>query len=59
MRSVADAAACHTLGAVAVAVMQTNPMVSELSLYDVANVPGVAADVSHMNTRAVVKVRWP
>lgn len=35
---------------------QMNPLVSELSLYDVANVPGVAADVSHMNTKAQVKV---
>jgi malate dehydrogenase len=36
---------------------QMNPAVTELALYDVVNVPGVAADVSHVNTRAVVKVR--
>jgi hypothetical protein len=34
-----------------------NPAVTELALYDVVNVPGVAADVSHINTKAVVKVR--
>lgn len=34
-----------------------NSMVSELSLYDVANVPGVACDISHINTKAQVKVR--
>ena len=34
-----------------------NPLVSELALYDIANTPGVAADVSHMNCRAQVKVR--
>lgn len=36
--------------------MQMNPAVTELALYDVVNVPGVAADVSHINTRATVKV---
>lgn len=36
-----------------------NPAVTELALYDVVNVPGVAADVSHVNTRAVVKVSGP
>ena len=33
-----------------------NPAVSELSLYDIAGTPGVAADISHINTKAVVKV---
>jgi malate dehydrogenase len=33
-----------------------NPYVGSLSLYDVANVKGVAADVSHINTKAQVKV---
>lgn len=34
-----------------------NPLVTELSLYDIAGTPGVAADVSHVNTGAQVKVR--
>jgi malate/lactate dehydrogenase len=33
-----------------------NPAVTQLSLYDVANVKGVAADVSHINSRAKVEV---
>lgn len=36
---------------------QMNPLVSELNLYDIANTPGVAADVGHMNCRATVTVR--
>jgi len=31
-----------------------NPAVSHLSLYDVANVKGVAADIGHVNTKAKV-----
>ncbi|KNA07086.1 hypothetical protein SOVF_175150 [Spinacia oleracea] len=34
--------------------MKLNPLVSTLSLYDLAGTPGVAADVSHINTRAEV-----
>eukprot|EP00252_Welwitschia_mirabilis_P002838 TRINITY_DN12845_c0_g1_i1.p1 TRINITY_DN12845_c0_g1~~TRINITY_DN12845_c0_g1_i1.p1 ORF type:complete len:341 (-),score=66.05 TRINITY_DN12845_c0_g1_i1:198-1220(-) len=34
--------------------MKTNPLVSHLSLYDIAGTPGVAADVSHVNSRAQV-----
>lgn len=34
--------------------MKLNPLVSTLSLYDLAGTPGVAADVSHINTRAQV-----
>ncbi|KAK1633200.1 hypothetical protein QYE76_007515, partial [Lolium multiflorum] len=30
--------------------MKMNPLVSVLHLYDVANTPGVTADISHMNT---------
>jgi hypothetical protein len=33
-----------------------NPAVTQLSLYDVANTKGVAADVSHINSRAKVQV---
>ncbi|KAA3471556.1 malate dehydrogenase, mitochondrial-like [Gossypium australe] len=34
--------------------MKLNPLVSQLALYDIANTPGVAADVSHVNSRAEV-----
>jgi hypothetical protein len=39
--------------------VQMNPFVSELSLYDIAGTPGVAADVSHINQKAIVKVSLP
>lgn len=35
--------------------MKLSPYVSELSLYDIAGTPGVAADVSHINSKATVK----
>ncbi|GLC44879.1 hypothetical protein PLESTM_001657400 [Pleodorina starrii] len=35
--------------------LKMSPYISELSLYDVMNTPGVAADVSHMSTAARVK----
>lgn len=34
--------------------MKLNPLVSRLALYDIAGTPGVAADVSHINTRSEV-----
>lgn len=34
--------------------MKMNPLVSVLHLYDVVNSPGVTADLSHMDTGAVV-----
>lgn len=36
-----------------------NPHVSELALFDIAGTPGVAADISHVNTKAQVKVSSP
>lgn len=36
--------------------LQMSPNVASLALYDIAGTPGVAADVSHMNTIAKVKV---
>jgi len=36
--------------------MKMNPLVSLLHLYDVVNAPGVTADVSHMDTGAVVSI---
>lgn len=35
--------------------MKMSPLVSVLHLYDVANTPGVTADISHMDTNAVVR----
>ena len=35
--------------------MKMNPLVTELSLYDIAGTPGVAADVGHVNTAAQTK----
>lgn len=35
--------------------VQLSPYVSELALYDIAGTPGVAADVSHINSKAQVK----
>jgi hypothetical protein len=37
--------------------MKMNPLVGSLSLYDMVGTHGVAADLSHMNTRAHVTVR--
>ncbi len=34
--------------------MKLNPLVTELSLYDIRGAPGVAADISHVNTKSVV-----
>ena len=33
--------------------LKQSPLVTELSLYDVVNTPGVAMDLSHINTPAV------
>ncbi|XP_076302203.1 malate dehydrogenase, mitochondrial-like [Lasioglossum baleicum] len=35
--------------------LKQSPLVTELSLYDIVNTPGVAADLSHMDTAAKVK----
>ncbi|KAG8236535.1 hypothetical protein J437_LFUL015809 [Ladona fulva] len=35
--------------------LKNSPLVSELSLYDIVHTPGVAADLSHIETRASVK----
>ncbi|PWS23238.1 malate dehydrogenase, partial [Enterococcus faecium] len=35
--------------------LKNSPQVSHLSLYDIAHTPGVAADLSHIETRAQVK----
>lgn len=35
--------------------LKANPLVSELSLYDIVNTPGVAADLSHICSPSTVK----
>ncbi|KAK0670335.1 malate dehydrogenase, partial [Cercophora samala] len=35
--------------------LKQNPRVTELALYDIRGAPGVAADVSHVNTKSTVK----
>lgn len=35
--------------------LKESALVTELSLYDIVNTPGVAADLSHINTAAKVK----
>ncbi len=34
--------------------LKNSPRVANLALYDIANAPGVAADLSHIDTRAIV-----
>lgn len=35
--------------------LKTDPLVTSLSLYDIRGAPGVAADLSHVNTASEVK----
>ncbi|KAH8112089.1 NAD-malate dehydrogenase [Phellopilus nigrolimitatus] len=39
--------------------LKTSPLISELSLYDIVNAPGVAADLSHIATPAKVEGHLP
>lgn len=39
--------------------LKTNPQITELGLYDIVNTPGVAVDLSHIATPAVVIGRLP
>ncbi len=36
--------------------LKLNPLVSELSLYDIRGAPGVAADVSHIDSASEVRL---
>ncbi|KAM1655585.1 hypothetical protein EV2_008032 [Malus domestica] len=54
-RKVAVLGAAGGIGQPLALLMKLNPLVSHLSLYDIAGTPGVAADVSHINTRSEVK----
>ncbi|GAV64046.1 Ldh_1_N domain-containing protein/Ldh_1_C domain-containing protein [Cephalotus follicularis] len=53
-RKVAILGAAGGIGQPLALLMKLNPLVSNLALYDIANTPGVAADVSHINTRSQV-----
>lgn len=53
-RKVAILGAAGGIGQPLALLMKLNPLVSSLSLYDIANTPGVAADVSHINSPAQV-----
>ncbi|KAH8494159.1 hypothetical protein POPTR_011G096300v4 [Populus trichocarpa] len=53
-RKVAVLGAAGGIGQPLALLMKLNPLVSSLALYDIANTPGVAADVSHINTRSEV-----
>ncbi|PKU65780.1 malate dehydrogenase, mitochondrial isoform X1 [Dendrobium catenatum] len=53
-RKVAILGAAGGIGQPLSLLLKLNPLVSSLSLYDIAGTPGVAADVSHINTRAEV-----
>ncbi|KAF6177133.1 hypothetical protein GIB67_025470 [Kingdonia uniflora] len=54
-RKVAVLGAAGGIGQPLALLMKLNPLVSSLSLYDIAGTLGVAADVSHINTRSEVK----
>uniref|UniRef100_J3M9Z5 Malate dehydrogenase n=1 Tax=Oryza brachyantha TaxID=4533 RepID=J3M9Z5_ORYBR len=54
-RKVAILGAAGGIGQPLALLMKLNPLVSSLSLYDIAGTPGVAADVSHINSPALVK----
>ncbi|PSR96395.1 malate dehydrogenase [Actinidia chinensis var. chinensis] len=53
-RKVAVLGAGGGIGQPLALLMKLNPLVSKLALYDIAGTPGVAADVSHINTRSEV-----
>ncbi|KAL2472709.1 Malate dehydrogenase 2 [Forsythia ovata] len=53
-RKVAVLGAAGGIGQPLALLMKLNPLVSKLSLYDIAGTPGVAADISHINTRSEV-----
>lgn len=57
-RKVAVLGAAGGIGQPLALLMKLNPLVSNLALYDIANTPGVAADVSHINTRSEVYIDY-
>lgn len=57
-RKVAILGAAGGIGQPLSLLMKINPLVSTLAVYDVAGTPGVAADVSHVNTVSKVHPLW-
>ena len=55
-RKVAVLGAAGGIGQPLGLLMKLNPLVTDLSLYDIAATPGVACDISHINTGANVRV---
>ncbi|XP_047315229.1 malate dehydrogenase, mitochondrial [Impatiens glandulifera] len=53
-RKVAVLGAAGGIGQPLALLMKLNPLVSRLAVYDIAGTPGVAADISHINTRSEV-----
>ncbi|KAM1460888.1 hypothetical protein ACFX15_044432 [Malus domestica] len=54
-RNVAVLGATGDIGQPLALLMKLNPLVSHLSLYEIAGTPGVATDANHINTRSEVK----
>lgn len=54
-RKVALLGAAGGIGQPLALLLKLNPRIGELRLYDIANVAGVAADLSHINTAAQVR----
>lgn len=54
-RKVAVLGAAGGIGQPMSLLLKTDPLVTGLSLYDIRGAPGVAADISHVNTNSVVK----
>ncbi len=53
-RKVAVLGAAGGIGQPLGLLMKLNPLVTDLSLYDIAGTPGVAVDISHVDTTATV-----
>jgi malate dehydrogenase len=53
-RKVAVLGAAGGIGQPLALLMKLNPLVSSLSLYDIAGTPGAAADCSHINSPSLV-----
>ena len=56
---IADVGVLGGIGQPLSLLLKSSPLVDELSLYDIVNSPGVAADLSHINTKSVVKGYLP
>ena len=54
-RKVAVLGAAGGIGQPMSLLLKSDPLVTSLSLYDVRGAPGVAADISHVNTASTVK----